>query len=91
MGAVKNAFLYETGPVACRECHGEGLIWNNADPTSGQSVDCEHCEGSGECECEDCMSDAAEAAHERMIDGEPPLSADERYQMAARQKQELRR
>jgi len=27
----------------CEECDGEGNIWNNADPTSGQRVDCEHC------------------------------------------------
>jgi hypothetical protein len=45
----------------------------------------------GECDCVDCSSDAAEAAHERMLDGEPPLSADERHQIAWKQKQELRR
>jgi hypothetical protein len=27
----------------CEQCHGEGVIWNNADPTSGQWVDCDRC------------------------------------------------
>lgn len=28
----------------CTECDGEGNIWNNADPTSGQRFDCEACQ-----------------------------------------------
>lgn len=69
----------------CRDCDGEGCS------EGSDMADCEHCAGSGECDCSDCMSDAAEAAHERMCDGEPPLSADELHQIAWRQKQELRR
>lgn len=29
----------------CTECDGNGNIWNNADPTSGQRFDCEACQG----------------------------------------------
>jgi hypothetical protein len=99
MGAVKNAFLYGTPP--CRECKGEGetehphlsnYAGSHAEsPADPVMVDCDHCDGTGECDCVDCSSDAAEAAHERMLDGEPPLSADERHQIAWKQKQELRR
>lgn len=31
----------ERGFVYCSECNGEGVIYNNADPTSGQWVECE--------------------------------------------------
>lgn len=31
----------------CQECDGNGLIWNNADPTSGQRVDCPKCCAEG--------------------------------------------
>lgn len=27
----------------CTTCDGTGTIWNNCDPTSGQSVDCDEC------------------------------------------------
>lgn len=75
----------------CTECDGEGRIWNNADPTSGQSADCEHCSGSGECGCDDCVSTASENAFSDMCESEPPISAQERYEAAAREKRELRR
>ena len=35
------------GETECHDCEGEGRIWNNADPTSGQSVDCDCCDGTG--------------------------------------------
>lgn len=35
-------------PIICPTCEGEGTIWNNADPTSGQGFDCEDCGGTGE-------------------------------------------
>jgi len=28
----------------CDHCDGDGRIWNNADPTSGQWVECDQCE-----------------------------------------------
>ncbi len=39
----------------------------------------------------DCINDAAERQASEAAESEPPLSADERYQMAAREKRELRR
>lgn len=27
----------------CEHCDGEGRVWNNADPTSGQWVECDRC------------------------------------------------
>jgi hypothetical protein len=30
--------------IPCEDCDGEGNVWNNADPTSGQRVDCEACQ-----------------------------------------------
>jgi len=29
----------------CQHCDGEGKVWNNADPTSGQYVECDKCAG----------------------------------------------
>ena len=34
-----------TDEIECRDCDGEGRIWNNADPTSNQFFDCEVCCG----------------------------------------------
>lgn len=50
MGAVKNFYHDEIvrngiDPEDCPECDGLGNVWNNADPTSGQRVDCEVCGG----------------------------------------------
>jgi hypothetical protein len=47
-GFGRTAYYYEKDlPAApsdpCEACDGEGNVWNNADPTSGQRVDCEVC------------------------------------------------
>lgn len=36
----------EDDPSHCSHCDGFGTVWNNADPTSGQSVNCENCGGA---------------------------------------------
>lgn len=33
--------LYNNGYERCMDCEGTGRIYNNADPTSGQWVECE--------------------------------------------------
>ena len=33
----------DDGDDICEQCDGEGRIWNNADPTSGQWVECDRC------------------------------------------------
>jgi RecJ-like exonuclease len=71
--------------ATCQNCGGDGEV--------ADGVDCPACNGTGECDCglcESCIT-ASEQAWERQCEGEPPLSADERHQMAWRQKQELRR
>lgn len=73
---------YET---ECDECNGEGMIWNNADPTSGQGYECEKCNGTGWREMtDDEIADAAESAYERQFEGEPPMSFSERAEMQAK-------
>lgn len=74
--------------IECPDCDGEGRIWNNADPTSGQSVDCEECRGTG---WRTMTADECEDAYTAQFEGEPPLSAQERREIAWKQKQELRR
>lgn len=32
---------YNSGKEDCKICYGEGIIWNNADPTSGMWCECE--------------------------------------------------
>lgn len=91
--------------TTCRECDGEGCVehpfltsYNGSPaecPPPGSYVDCEHCAGTGECDCDDCMSDAAEAAYERRCEdfygGSGPVTMDEQHRAAWQQKQELRR
>lgn len=84
----------------CRACDGEGIIWNNADPTSGQWCDCPDCHGEGwikcnrggvNCRFDHCYCEAAWERQQADYASEPPTSADERHQLAWQQKQELRR
>ena len=101
MGAVKNHFHDEIGKVRCVECEGEGefehpFIGNCSSivaesPPDPVMFDCEHCEGTGECGCDECVSTASENAFSDLCESEPPLSAQERHEAAWRQKQELRR
>ena len=60
--------FYRTPP--CRECQGEGVIehpfitncaGSHAEsPADPVMFDCEHCSGSGECDCTDCVNQRAE-------------------------------
>jgi DnaJ-class molecular chaperone len=91
--------------VSCVECKGEGCVEHPfltgstsivaESPPDPALVDCEHCRGTGECECDECVSAASEAAWERESEdfhgGPGPLSLDEQHQRAWQQKQELRR
>lgn len=82
--------------ATCLTCHGEGCIGPMDQPQSplwATAPLCTDCNGSGECDCGLCHSctTAAENAFSDMCEGEPPISAAERHQMAWRQKQELRR
>ena len=75
---------YDPNPtIECPDCDGEGEIWNNADPTSGQSVECDACHGEGWREPTDAeAADIAEAAWEALC-AEPPMSFSERCEMNA--------
>ena len=71
--------------IECRDCDGEGRIWNNCDPTSGQSVDCDACGGEGWREpTDEELNDMAADAFSDMCEGEPPLSFAERAAMQAK-------
>lgn len=75
--------------IECHECCGNGQILG---PKSGEDIICPHCNGAGwRPETEDEADARAEAAYDRQFEGEPPLSAQERYEIAWKQKQELRR
>jgi len=39
--------LMDEDDLSCFECIGSGRIYNNADETSGQWCECEHCHGTG--------------------------------------------
>jgi hypothetical protein len=96
--------MYAT-TATCRECDGEGEFehpWITGcssivaeSPPDPVMFECEHCEGKGECDCEDCMSAASEAAYERQCEdfygGSGPPTMDEQHRAAWLQKQELRR
>ena len=71
--------------IECQDCDGEGVIWNNADPTSGQSVQCYACHGEGWREMtEDEANDAAADAWSDLCESEPPMSMAERAEMQAK-------
>ena len=74
--------------ATCLTCDGEGQIGL----TAYGPQDCPDCLGAGECDCglcESCIS-AAENAWSDLCESEPPLSMDERHQMAWREKEEIR-
>lgn len=69
--------------IECDACEGTGDCWNNNDPTSGQRCDCPTCNGTGERPVtDDEWNDLSEAAYERSLEGEPPMSLDEQHQRA---------
>lgn len=64
--------------IECPDCDGDGRIWNNADPTSGQVVDCDACHGEGWREpTADEAADMAEAQYHERYSGEPPVTMQE--------------
>lgn len=86
--------LHIDNDVECVQCGGEGWTLKR-DTRLGLGLyetDCEACNGHGwRPMTQDEIDDAAGDAFSDMCEGEPPLSADERHQMAWKQKQELRR
>jgi DnaJ-class molecular chaperone len=73
--------------ATCLDCDGEGSVVSG----EGWEMRCPHCNGSGECGCDECVNTASENAFSDMCESEPPLSADERHQMAWREREELRK
>lgn len=90
--------------ATCLECLGEGVTEHPflsgctsivaESPPDPVLVDCEHCDGSGECDCDDCTNAASEAAWERCCEdfygGSGPLSLDEQHRQVWDEKQALR-
>lgn len=74
--------------IECRDCDGHGarLVPGKLDDADA----CPACEGRGwRAMTEDEMADAAEAQHEAMCEGEPPVTMAEQYQRAADEKRRL--
>src|SRR3546814_2087341 len=75
----------ETPETECRQCDGQGFIRTNEWPFGPT---CPACNGMGyRPMTEDEEADAAEEQHRLMCEGEPPLSMQEAYEIAFRQKQ----
>jgi RecJ-like exonuclease len=73
--------------IECPQCDGNGRIRSEVHP----AVQCEDCKGIGwRPMTDDELADAAEAQHEAMCEGEPPVSMDEMHQRAHREKMESR-
>ena len=90
--------------IECDRCNGTGEVCgvnpNRRSRFVGHddlspddfTVECPVCLGHGERPMtQDELDEAAEAAWERAQEGEPPISAQEQYEAAWKQKQELRR
>lgn len=89
--------------IECRDCDGEGEVEHphlqggyispQAEcPPDPVMIECEACNGKGwRAMTEDEADAAAEAAWDRAQEGEPPITMQERYEAAWKQKQELRR
>src|SRR3546814_9254435 len=74
----------ETPETECRQCDGQGFIRTNEWPFGPT---CPACNGMGyRPMTEDEEADAAEEQHRLMCEGEPPLSMQEAYEIAFRQK-----
>ena len=79
--------------IECRECGGQGQI-DLVKGTGGPSTwpDCRACKGTGwRAHTQDEADELAEAAYDRSLEGEPPMSMQERYERDWKQKQEFRR
>ena len=79
-----------TDEIECRDCKGHGTRLSPGQ--LDDSAPCPDCNGTGwRLPTQDEYDSLAEAAYERSLDGEPPLSAQERHERDWKQKQELRR
>lgn len=80
--------------IECTACHGDGHILKRA-PRLGRGlfeITCEECLGHGwRPMTQDEIDDAAADAFSDMCEGEPPISAQERYEAAYREKREAHR
>lgn len=89
--------------VECTTCNGHGEVCGvnpnrrsrfvGMDDLSPDdfTVECADCAGHGwRPMTDDELADAAEAQHEAMCEGEPPVSMDEMHQRAHREKMEAR-
>ncbi|KEZ17204.1 hypothetical protein CP98_03703 [Sphingobium yanoikuyae] len=75
--------------IDCPDCDGYGV---RMEPFKlDDASDCPSCNGEGRRPMtDDELADAAEAQHEAMCEGEPPMSMDEMHQRAHREKMESR-
>jgi DnaJ-class molecular chaperone len=79
-----------TDEIECRECDGYG--WATRREPTNIDGDCPACNGTGwRAPTEDEINDRAADAYSDMCENEPPLSAQERHEVAWREKQELNR
>lgn len=81
--------------IECPDCRGNGWLprrWGFNSRVQLSEEDCPHCQGYGyRPMTQDEIDDAAADAFSDMCEGEPPVTMQERYEAAWRQKQELRR
>jgi DnaJ-class molecular chaperone len=85
----------ERPEIECRDCDGNGeklLNWTFQNRLHRTVEQCPACNGKGWREAtEEEANDMAADAFSDMCEGEPPLTSQERYEAAWKQKQELRR
>lgn len=83
-----------TQDIECRRCDGNGWIprrWGFNSRVQLTEEDCPECHGHGwRPMTQDEIDDAAADAFSDMCEGEPPITMDERHQMAADEKRRLR-
>lgn len=81
--------------IECRDCDGNGWLprrWGFNSRVQLSEEDCPHCNGTGwRAPTDEEAADMAADAFSDMCEGEPPVSVQERYEAAWKQKQELRR
>lgn len=82
--------MSEIDEIECRDCSGYG--WMSRREATNVLGDCTFCNGTGwRVPTQDELDNMAEDAYQRQFEGEPPSSAQERYERDWKQKQELRR
>lgn len=90
----------EYNRIICERCDGKGQL-----EKPDACDDCGECEEDGESFvkiveafetfdkllCDSCFDNRCEAAYQEQFEGEPPITAAERHQVAQREREELRR